>query len=275
VIEELAMDAIHIPESDIVEIDNVAPGVHGLRILFVNVFAVKDTDGWVLIDAGLFMSDGRIKRWAEKHFGDGTKPQAIILTHGHFDHTGALEALVKEWDVPVFAHKAELPHITGKAKYPPPDPSVGGGLMAWMSPLYSRGPANVPDNAVELPDDGKVPHLPSWTLIHTPGHTDGHVSFYRESDGVLLVGDAFCTAKQESFLNVATQKPEMSGPPAYYTTDWEAARDSVQKLAALDAQIIAPGHGQPVAGGDAAEKLKQLAQRFDELAKPDRGRYVA
>jgi glyoxylase-like metal-dependent hydrolase (beta-lactamase superfamily II) len=90
----------------------------------------------------------------------------------------------------------------------------------------------------------------------------------------LIVGDAFCTTKQESFFAVATQRPELHGPPAYFTTDWDAARDSVQRLAALHPAFIAPGHGQPVAGGDTTRSLDELADRFDEVARPEHGRYV-
>lgn len=264
------MESINIRDEDVVELESIAPDLSGLRILFVNVFAVHSSDSWVLVDAGLYLSAKWIQRWAAREFGS-LRPKAIILTHAHFDHAGALEDLAKEWDVPVYAHPLEVPHITGKAKYPPPDPSVGGGLMAVLSPLYSRGPSNVGERAKPLPGDGSVPHLPDWRCIPTPGHTDGHVSFFRESDRTLLVGDAFCTTDQESFLAVAQQKPELHGPPAYYTTNWDAARDSVRKLAALHPLIIAPGHGQPIVGEDAAVHLAELAQRFDEIARPHKG----
>ena len=74
------------------------------------------------------------------------RPQAIILTHGHFDHTGAVEELLKNWDVPVYAHPREMPYLTGQIKYPPPDPGVGGGLMSFISPLYPRGPVDISDH---------------------------------------------------------------------------------------------------------------------------------
>jgi glyoxylase-like metal-dependent hydrolase (beta-lactamase superfamily II) len=97
---------------------------------------------------------------------------------------------------------------------------------------------------------------------------------FREVDRTLIVGDAFCTTRQESFFAVASQKPELHGPPAYFTTDWDAARDSVRRLAALRPDVIAPGHGQPMAGAETTAALRELAERFDELAVPEQGRYV-
>ena len=73
---------------------------------------------------GLHLSAGKIKHWAEAHFGKGTKPEAVILTHGHFDHVGAVEDLLQDWNVPVYAHPAEFPYLIGHEKYPPPDPGV-------------------------------------------------------------------------------------------------------------------------------------------------------
>src|SRR5690349_6211290 len=77
----------------------------------------------------------RIRNWTEEHFGMGGRPSAIVLTHGHFDHTGALEDLTREWDVPVYAHQFEMPYVTGRSNYPAPDPTVGGGLMALMAKM--------------------------------------------------------------------------------------------------------------------------------------------
>jgi glyoxylase-like metal-dependent hydrolase (beta-lactamase superfamily II) len=269
------MDAIPLPFYEIAPLDDIARGVTGLRILFVNVFAVSaPAGGWTLIDTGLFLSAGKIKHWAESHFGKNTKPQAIILTHGHFDHVGTVKELSHDWDVPVYAHKAEFPFLTGHAKYPPPDPGVGGGLLAVMSPIYPRTSADLSGRVQPLPEDGSIPTLPGWRWIHTPGHAPGHISLFREENRVLLPGDAFCTTKQESFLAVAKQVPELHGPPAYYTPDWEAARNSVRELAELRPTTIAPCHGLPVCGEEVPGQLIRLAMDFDHLALPEHGKYV-
>jgi glyoxylase-like metal-dependent hydrolase (beta-lactamase superfamily II) len=266
-------DALPISDADIVSLDDVAPDIHGLRILFVNVFGVSHPDGsWTLVDAGLPFSAERIRHWAEKRFR--AKPRAIVLTHGHFDHIGAVQTLAEHWDVPVFAHQLEMPYLIGKDAYPPPDPTVGGGMMAWISPLYPRDPIDLGTRVFPFGPDGQVQGMPGWRWLHTPGHTVGHASFFRDSDRVLLVGDAFCTTRQESLMAVARQTPELHGPPAYYTPDWDAARLSVERLAALQPTVLAPGHGQAMRGEDIPGKLAELARRFDELARPEHGRYV-
>jgi glyoxylase-like metal-dependent hydrolase (beta-lactamase superfamily II) len=147
-------------------------------------------------------------------------------------------------------------------------------LMALVSKLYPRGPVDLGTRVQLLPEDGSVPGFPDWRWIHTPGHTIGHVSLFRESDRTLIAGDAFVTTKQESFLAVATQRPELHGPPAYFTTDWDAARDSVERLAALRPEAVATGHGQPLAGSDVAGALATLANDFDRVARPAHGVYV-
>jgi glyoxylase-like metal-dependent hydrolase (beta-lactamase superfamily II) len=252
----------------------VAKGVHGLRTLIVNVYFVKDEQGWVLIDAGLWFSANRIKQAAEDLYGKGTRPKAIILTHGHFDHVGALRELIEEWNVPVYAHPLEFPYLTGLSSYPPPDPTVGGGGMAYMSWMYPKAPMDLNDHVRPLSPDGSIPQLKDWRWIHTPGHTAGHVSLYREKDLTLIAGDAFVTVNQESVYAVMTQKQEIHGPPAYFTSDWRAAQRSVQKLAHLRPLVVATGHGMPMHGSAMQFNLRALADHFDELAIPSSGRYV-
>jgi glyoxylase-like metal-dependent hydrolase (beta-lactamase superfamily II) len=268
----MPMDAIRIPDEAVVPLDDVAPGVAGLRIIFVNVFGVAVDEGeWVLIDAGLYFSADKIRRWAESRFGQHTGPNSIVLTHGHFDHVGAVKELADAWDVPIYVHPLEMPYVTGKEKYPPPDATVGGGLMAAMSPFYPRGPIDVSNRVRPLPEDGTIPSMPGWKAIHTPGHTRGHISLFREEGRALLVGDAFCTTKTESLLaSVATQKPELHGPPAYYTPDWPSARASVEYLASLEPLVLAPGHGMTVAGSHVPDLLHKLAADFLRVAVPDK-----
>ena len=168
-----------------------------VNVVFVGQRAAGDRE-WVLIDAGLPGFAGAIKHAACERFGEDSRPAAILMTHGHFDHVGSLETLADDWDAPIYAHLLEQPYLDGRSAYPPPDPTVGGGLMALTSPLFPPSPVNVSRRLRLLPDDHSVPHMNGWRWIHTPGHTPGHVSFWREGDRSLIVGDAFVTTRQES-----------------------------------------------------------------------------
>lgn len=254
----------------------VAPGVWGRKDVFVNFFIIQDlvNDQWVLVDAGLKWSASKVKEMAVYLFGEGSMPKAIILTHGHFDHVGSVATLAEEWDVPVYAHHLEIPYLTGQSDYPPPDPTVGGGLMATMAFLYPNSPINIWKHIKVLPPDGSIPVLPEWKYIHSPGHSPGHISLFRQSDRVLIAGDAFVTTKQESLISVMFQTKKVSGPPKYFTCDWDEARNSVVELIKLNPKTAATGHGQPMRGLELQEALKKLSEEFYTKAIPSQGRYV-
>lgn len=251
-------------------VDQVAPGLIRLRFLMVNLYLWGGPEAWVLIDAGLKGAADTIRRTAEERFGAGTAPAAIVLTHGHFDHVGALPELLAHWDVPIHAHPLELAYLSGAADYPPPDPLAGKGVMSLVSAVYPRHASDFGARVRPLPEDGSVPHMPGWRWLHTPGHTPGHVSLFRASDRCLIAGDAFVTTKQESLYAVMTQEQEVQGPPAYFTPDWTAARRSVETLAALRPAIAATGHGTPMQGQALEEGLARLVAEFDRIALPAR-----
>ena len=242
----------------------------------VNVIFIghPEDDNWVLVDAGMPKSASEIKTVAEKRFGKNSKPSAILLTHGHFDHIGSLIDLIKEWNVPVFAHPLEFPYLTGERSYPEPDTSVEGGLLAKVSFLFPRYPINIREVLQALPEDNSIPYLPDWKWIHTPGHSPGHVSFFREMDRLLISGDAFITVRQDSFYKVLVQKEEVNGPPRYLTTNWEAAWESVKKLEGLEPNVVISGHGQFLQGEKLTTGLKKLVEEFDKLAIPSFGKFV-
>ena len=255
----------------------IAPDLAYRRLSLVNVAffgpAGAGDRGWVMIDTGLPGTAEDIMAAAAHRFGLLARPLAIIQTHGHFDHVGALEELAAHWDVPVYAHRLEHPYLDGTAAYPPPDPSVGGGLMSRVSPLYPRGPVDVGARLQPLPEDGSVPHMPGWRWIHTPGHSVGHVSLWREADRTLLAADAVITTAQESAYAVLTARTELHGPPMYFTQDWLAARRSVETLAALEPELLLSGHGAAVRGAVVHQGLYQLARRFEEIAHPPHPHY--
>ncbi|WP_404447961.1 MBL fold metallo-hydrolase [Sutcliffiella horikoshii] len=240
----------------------------------VNIYIYGNSDGWVLIDTGMPKSAGEILSVVENHLGKGARPKAIILTHGHFDHVGASVELVRHWEVPVYAHELELPYLTAKSNYPEPDPRVEGGLVAKVSSYFPNESTDLREHVHALPADGTVPGMEGWRWIHTPGHTPGHVSLFRESDRTLIAGDAFVTVRQDSLYKVLVQQQEVCGPPRYFTTDWHAAWESVKKLEALKPQVAVTGHGPAMEGEELANGLTKLIQDFESVAIPDYGKYV-
>src|ERR1700724_207563 len=122
-------------------ITRIAPDVGWLPISFVNVYFLGRPGGaWVLIDAGLPGRANQILEAAEARFGADAPPEAIVLTHGHFDHAGSALLLAEYWDVPIYAHRLELPYLTGKSDYPPADPTVGGAIafLSRFLPMHGR-----------------------------------------------------------------------------------------------------------------------------------------
>lgn len=254
-------------------VKEIARGVFYVPDLMSNVYLVGHRGGpWVLVDAGIRGTGPWIKRAAVQAFGEHARPEAIVLTHAHFDHVGALKDLADDWNVPVWVHPLELPYVTGVADYPEPDPTVGG-FMAQMSRLFPNTGTDIGDRA-RVYETSVVPFLAEWHIIHTPGHTPGHVSFFREHDRTLIVGDAFITVNQDSALDLITQRRQLHVPPAYLTIDWPAAKASVRKLAGVRPNVVATGHGLPMSGPELASSLQYFADHFDEYV-PKHGRYMA
>ena len=116
-----------------------------------------------------------------------------------------------------------------------------------------------------------IPGLPEWECIPTPGHTPGHVAFFRTRDRVLITGDAIVTVNLNSFWGfllwgLRLNKQRVSGPPWYSTWNWRAAQESVTVLARLEARVLASGHGVPMSGDEIARELRAFAGTFSAPA---------
>lgn len=152
--------------------EQIFPNIILLKFTNINAYIVGDNSGWVLVDTGLDSSYDYILKTTKEYFGKRSRPKAIILTHGHFDHVGSVVKLVEYWDVQVYASELELSYL------------------------------KLGERAVALAGEGQVPGMSGWEWLPTPGHTPGHISLFQENDKVLIAGDAFTTTKQEALLSV-------------------------------------------------------------------------
>ena len=234
---------------------------------FSNVYFIgRPGSQWVLVDTGKPGLAEEIRAASEARFGH-TPPSAIVLTHGHYEQSGNAQQLAEYWRVRIYAHRLELPYLKGISTYPPPDPLVGGffGLVSAFLPAE----APVLDAPIyPLPEQLSI--LPGWRIIHTPGHTPGHVSLYREDDGTLISGDAISTVDLENLHDILTHTSGIAAGPVSYVSDWQMFIQSVQTLAALRPRVLGAAHGKPLEHRDLAIKLGNFAKH---IAPPEFGRY--
>jgi hydroxyacylglutathione hydrolase len=204
----------------------LADGVRQLRGFPPDAFNVYLL-GDVLVDAATRRAGSRILKQVEGH-----KVNALALTHAHADHLGAADEVcgklhiaywVGERDVP-FAE--EPPRI---AETLPPHPLARLGLRYWA------GPGRNVDRALREGDE-----VAGFQVLDVPGHSPGHVAFWRESDGVLVLGDVL------NSINVLTGIRGLHEPPSFFTADPEENRGSARRLAKLEPKLALFGHGPPL-----------------------------
>ena len=262
----------------------IAPGVYrvvtGHGLTEVNVYLVQADAGWVLIDTAWPHRGELIKAAAESLFGAGTCPAAIVLTHIHPDHSGSALELARLWNLPVYVHPAELVLAGGGYL-----PEYGNPLDRWLvAPVLrlmprraieaSRSRSSLDGTARAFNPAEGVPGLPGWQAVPTPGHTPGHVAFFRASDRVLITGDAVLTVNVNSVRDLLAGKQQAAGPPRVSTWDWPAAQQSVAVLARLSPQVLACGHGRPMTGPGTAASLAAFAGGLSRPQPPRSSRQL-
>ena len=187
----------------------------------VNAYLLGD----VVVDAGTKVNAKRLIKALHGH-----AVGAHALTHGHIDHAGGSRRLVEAYDVPVWVGELDREAVeTGR----PPAPET------WAEPAVARfGGFEAVGVARALREGDDLGH--GFTVLETPGHSDGHVAFWRESDRTLVLGDVFFN------MHVLTTARGLHEPPRIFTRDPRRNRESARRLAALEPELALFGHGPPL-----------------------------
>lgn len=251
----------------------IAPGVHHLQvgrgIMTSNVYFVQSGSAWALIDTGTRGCETAIREAAERLFGPGARPAAILLTHDHPDHAGSALPLARAWAADVYVHPDEMPMVLGdmatfRRFANPLDRWLVLPVMRLMGARRAEAmvaQASIREVTRSFDPGHRLPGLPDWEAVLTPGHTPGHVAFFRWNDHVLVSGDALVTVDVNSPLGFITKKQTVAGPPRYATWNRALAKRSINALARLEPRVLAGGHGVPITGPGTAAKVRAFAER--------------
>ena len=204
----------------------LAPGLHQLAGRprdAINIYLAGD----VLIDAGTRHARRRIMRQlAGRHLS------AHALTHAHPDHQGASHAVCTELGIPLWcgagdADAMETPGAIGRQQKP--------GLVNRLQQRFWTGPAHPVARRLREGDE-----VAGFEVLEVPGHSAGHVAYWREGDRVLILGDVL------NNVDPRTGRKGLREPLAVFTPDPARNRESIRRLAALEPALCVFGHGAPL-----------------------------
>ncbi len=195
----------------------------GLPRNAINVYLVED----VLIDAATRRAERRILRQLE-----GRTVSAHALTHAHPDHQGSSDAICTRLGIPYWVGAGDVPlaeDIERMRAAQAPHPLNKLILKAW------GGPARKVDRHLNEGDE-----VAGFEVLDVPGHSPGHIAYWRESDRVLILGDVL------NNMDVVTGRPGLQDPKPYFTHDPAQNRRSAKRLGELEPKLVLFGHGAPL-----------------------------
>lgn len=199
----------------------------------VNAYLIGD----VLVDAGFSFQAGRVLAAVR-----GRVVTRHVLTHAHVDHAGGSRKVVDTLGIPVFAGERDLPTMhSGRMTMEVPAP------LRRLSGIYANFKPVPEAQALAIGEEVG----PGFVVLDTPGHSVGHISLWRERDGVLVCGDVI------NSMHLVTTRPGLQQPPTVFTPDPARNRESIRALAALEPNVVLVGHGPPVI--NAAATLRAFA----------------
>ncbi len=201
----------------------------------VNVFVIESDNELTLVDTGFKNSTDKIFTAIQKA---GKKPEQIkqiILTHSHPDHSGSAADIKNRLNIPIYLHEADAELL---------EQGIGGRLPHEVSPglmnkilfnLFIKNSPNKTDAVevdVKLKEDDFIPIAGGIRVIHTPGHSKGHVALLLESEGALIAGDLCANMLGLDFSTVYESREE--------------GLKSILKAAAFSFDKAVFGHGKPL-----------------------------
>jgi glyoxylase-like metal-dependent hydrolase (beta-lactamase superfamily II) len=204
----------------------LAPGVWQLKGFppnAINVYLVED----VLIDAATRRATKRILRQLAGH-----QVNAHALTHAHPDHQGASDAICTRLGIPYWVGETDVPLAEDLDKMralQPPHPLNRLIMKHWS------GPARHVDRHLHEGDE-----VAGFEVLDVPGHSPGHLAYWRESDRVLILGDVL------NNMDVVTGLPGLRDPKPFFTYDPAQNRRSAKRLGELEPRLVLFGHGAPL-----------------------------
>ncbi|QGK75889.1 MBL fold metallo-hydrolase [Flavobacterium sp. SLB02] len=199
----------------------------------INCYVIED----VLIDAGI-ESSGNIILNALKN-NTITKH---ILTHAHADHQGSSKIICETLHIPLWCSEPEKQAAEDGnviSEYPNPN-----HIISKFQKKFWAGKGHPVSHTLKEGDS-----IAGFTVIETPGHSSGHLSFFREFDGVLIVGDVMTN------MNLLTTIVGLHEPPSLFTNNQQINRESIKKLASLKPKILCFGHGPVLVNNNELEKF--------------------
>lgn len=243
-----------------VDVVEVAPAVHHARAKHVSWVLITDGTAVTLVDSGYPGDRQRLIASLEKIGRSPADLSAVLLTHGHPDHLGSAEYLRRTYGLPVRAHEREVANARGQRIEQVSEATLlrmlwRPDVVVWLFDvirLKGARPERLRDLAPFAEGPLDVPGAP--VAIATPGHTSGHTSFHLPDRGAVLAGDAFMTG------HALTRQRGPQLLPAFFNTDTAQARESLQRLRGLAADVVIPGHG-PAFHGSPELAVRQALDR--------------